>query len=187
MKASDATVGVSDHGGWAILVTLGPLGNVLDRCRVELKDSALPGLPHHCEGQRLELPDAVSLVERVRLSARRHSCVALEALDQRLGCPIGRIALRAIPNLPPSVVERISNRWANARADGVMFREELAEAARARDWIVGWFDTRSLDSILQSPDFVEAEAEARRRLAPPWNNDCRLALAGAFAARLNEE
>lgn len=187
MSLIGATVGVSDHGGWAMLVTVGPSGTVLDRCKVDLKDAALPGLPHHSDGRRLKLSQAVALVERVRLSAILHSRRALEVLEGGLGCGFACIALRAIPTLPESVAERIADPWANARADGVMFREVLAEAARARGWDVYWFDKRRLNDVLRSAQFVDAEADASRRFAAPWNQDCRLALAGATAALLAKE
>jgi hypothetical protein len=46
-----AVVGVSDHGGWAVLVTVARDGMLLDRRRVELVDDDLPGIPHHHESQ----------------------------------------------------------------------------------------------------------------------------------------
>lgn len=188
MKVGAATVGVSDHGRWAMLVTVGPCGGtVLDRCKADLKDETLPGLPHHDASRRLDLPAAVALVEEVRLSARRHAPRVLSALEHRLGREVGAIALRTLPTLPNSVAERITNPWANARADGVMFREELAAAARALGWAVGWFDGRRLEEVTRSRGFIVAEADASRRFAPPWNKDCRVALAGGLAVRLAEE
>jgi hypothetical protein len=41
------SVGVSDHGGWAILITVRGDGTFVDRRRVELVDDELPKLPHH--------------------------------------------------------------------------------------------------------------------------------------------
>lgn len=48
-----AIVGVSDHGGWAVLVTVAGDGRLLDRRRVELVDTGLPKLPYHHDAQRL--------------------------------------------------------------------------------------------------------------------------------------
>ena len=48
-------VGVSDHGGWAVLVTAARDGTLLDRRRVELVDEGLPKIPHHCEAQGLPI------------------------------------------------------------------------------------------------------------------------------------
>jgi hypothetical protein len=59
-------IAVSDHGGWAVLVTVACDGTLLDRRSVELVDDGLPKLPHHHEAQRLPLDEAVALVEGVR-------------------------------------------------------------------------------------------------------------------------
>ena len=64
-----ACVGVADHCGWAVLVTVAGGGALLDRRRAELVDPALPKLPHHHECQALPVPEAVKLVERVSRSA----------------------------------------------------------------------------------------------------------------------
>src|SRR5580692_598316 len=73
-------IGVSDHGGWAVLVTVAREGTLLDRRRVELVSEGLPKIPHHSECQRLPIDEAVELVERVRVSAERHAVIALDAV-----------------------------------------------------------------------------------------------------------
>jgi hypothetical protein len=40
MTGKDGVIGISDHGGWAVLVTAGADGTLLDRRRVELVVSA---------------------------------------------------------------------------------------------------------------------------------------------------
>ena len=80
MSRDDGIIGVSDHGGWAVLVTVAGDGTLLDRRRVELVDEDLPKIPHHSEGQALPLDEAVALVERVRVSAERHAMLGLDAV-----------------------------------------------------------------------------------------------------------
>src|SRR6202046_2002727 len=80
MSKSGGIIGVSDHGGWAVLVTVARDGTLLDSRRVELVDKSLPKIPHHSEGQRLPLDEAVKLVERVRVSAEKHAVLALDAV-----------------------------------------------------------------------------------------------------------
>src|SRR6185503_18391969 len=88
-----ATVGVAEHGNSAVLVTVAPGGELLDRRRIDLTDRGLPTHPHHHEGswavgrylntpgaRALSLADAVALVERVRASAARGARESLEAL-----------------------------------------------------------------------------------------------------------
>ena len=61
MSKHSGIIGVSDHGGWAVLVTVARDGTLLDRRRVELVGKELPKLPHHSEGQGLPLHEAVEL------------------------------------------------------------------------------------------------------------------------------
>jgi len=106
MSNKSGIIGVSDHGGWAVLVTAAPDGRLLDRRRVELAGEGLPKLPHHSEGQRLPLDEAVELVERVRVSAGRHAVLTLDAVAMAALHILG-VALRKCPQLPPTIAERI--------------------------------------------------------------------------------
>src|SRR5579863_7544763 len=98
---SGGIIGVSDHGGWAVLVTVARDGTLLDRRRVELVDQGLPKLPHHTEGQGLPLDKAVELVERVRGSAERHAVLALNEVTRAVPRILG-VALRKCQLLPPT-------------------------------------------------------------------------------------
>lgn len=176
-----ATIGVSDHGGWAILVTASGDGTLLDRRRVDLVDEGLPKIPHHSEGQHLPLAEAVALVERVRKSAERHAGLCLDAVAQSVaghGRRIVRgVALRQCPQLPPTVAERITDYRAHNVADWVMYRQALAAAAGARGWAVHWYDARNV--ALGIPDHL---LELRQSIGPPWGKDHRVAMAAAIAA-----
>src|SRR3954467_998215 len=101
MSTKGAIIGVSDHGGWAVLVTVAADGRLLDRRRVELVDEDLPKIPHHSEGQSLPLDEAVALVERVRVSAERHAKRGLDAVAMKAPGRILGVALRQCPALPP--------------------------------------------------------------------------------------
>ena len=147
------------------MVTVGRDGALLDRRRVELVDDDLPKLPHHSEGQRLQLDEAVALVERVRASAERHAALALDAVAATVP-GIGGIALRERQPLPSTIAERIKDYRASNVADWVMYRTALAKAAEDRDWTVHWFNPKQLDT--RSPKLP--------------NQDQRLAMAGAMAA-----
>ena len=148
-----ATVGVAEHGHAAVLVTVAPGGQLLDRRRIELTDPGLPTHPHHHEGswavgryrntpgaRALSLADAVALVERVRASAARGAREGLEALAASVPVPIAGIAIRVCPKLPPTAEARITDNRAQTIADSVMYREALASAAGARGWSVDWYD-----------------------------------------------
>lgn len=176
-------IGVSDHGGWAVLVTAMRDGTLLDRRRVELVDESLPSIPHHHECQMLPVADAVALVERVRVSAEKHAVLALDALATAVP-NIRGIALRSCPPLPATTAERIKDYRARNVADWVMYRKALALAAEARGWRVHWYDAKavlgSAAQALHVDDFDAHFLRARRELGPPWNNDHKLALAAAI-------
>jgi hypothetical protein len=171
---NDAVIGVSDHGGWAILVTATGSGSLLDRRRVELVDRDLPKIPHHSEGQALPLEEAVALVERVRASAERHAVLRLDEVEESLPDRIAGIALRQCPELPPTIAERIADYRAHNVADWVMYRRALAAAAEARGWAVHWFDAKKVSG---TPPGIE-----RKSIGPPWSQDHKIAMAAAIVA-----
>jgi hypothetical protein len=175
-------IGVSDHGGWAVLVTAASDGTILDRRRVELVDEGLPKLPHHHDGQKLPLDEAVALVERVRVSAATHAGVALDAVTMVVPRVLG-VACRSCPPLPLTIAERLKDYRARNVADWVMYRQALASAAKTRGWPVHWYDAKKVliaasqalrvDTL--DPHFVHV----RRAIGPPWNMDHKLAMAAA--------
>ena len=120
MAKDGAIVGVADHSGWAVLVTVADDGTFLDRRRIELVDAGLPMLPHHHECQGLPIEQALELVERVRTSAERHAKSSLDALAAAVPRKIRGVAVRECPPLPETVAERIRNYRAQCVADGVM-------------------------------------------------------------------
>ncbi len=175
MPKNTAIVGVSDHGGWAILVTATPEGTLLDRRRVELVDENLPKIPHHSEAQSLPLDQAIALVEQVRESAIRQAKRCLEAVAQTIPAIQG-IALRQCPPLPPTIAERIQDYRAQNVADWVMYRQALAAAAEARGWAVHWFDAKQVLSA--AGEWIDL----RKSIGSPWSNDHKLAMAAAIVA-----
>jgi len=186
MPKGDAIIGVSDHGGWAVLVTVAGDGTLLHRRRVELVDEDLPKIPHHSEGQKLPLHEAVALVERVRVSAERHAMLAMDAVAMTVPGRILGIALRQCPALPPSIAERIRDYRAQNVADWVMYRRALAAAAEARGWAVHWYDAKTVfaaaSEALRVADFDAHFLHLRRAVGPPWTNDHKLAMAAAITA-----
>ncbi len=168
-----------------MLVTVARDGTLLDRRRVELVGEGLPKLPHHSEGQRLPLDEAVELVERVRVSAERHAALALDAVTTAVPRILG-VALRKCPQLPTTIAERITDYRAQNNADWVMYRKALASAAEARGWPVYWYDAKSVLGAareeLRVKDLDAHFLQVRQAVGPPWNNDHRLAMAAAIAS-----
>jgi hypothetical protein len=185
MLKTGGVIGVSDHGGWAVLVTVGGDGTLLDRRRVELVDDGLPKIPHHSECQRLPIDEAVKLLERVRASAEKKAVLALDEVAMAVPRILG-VALRQCPELPATVAERIQDYWAQNNADWVMYRRVLAKAAEARGWPVYWYDAKKVveaASVALGVKNLDAHfLQIRKTIGPPWNNDHKLAMAAAIVA-----
>jgi hypothetical protein len=179
-------IGVSDHGGWAVFVTVADDGTLLDRRRVELVDEDLPKIPHHSEGQTLPLDEAVALVERVRVSAERHAKLRLDDVAATLPGRVHGVALRQCPALPPTIAERITDYRAQNVADWVMYRQALAAAAEARGWTVHWYDAKKVfdeaSEALRIKDLDAHFLQLRKAIGPPWSQDHKLAMAAAAVA-----
>lgn len=194
-----ASVGVTEHGNSAVLVTVASGGELLDRRRIDLTDSELPTHPHHHEGswavgryknspwaREISLAEAIELVERVRESAARGARESLEALAAEVPMPITGIAIRVCPKLPPTTEERIADNRAQTVADSVMYREALATAAEARGWSVYWYDRervfRDAATVLGCEDINALLIAMGRSIGPPWQAKHKLAAAAALAA-----
>ena len=129
--------------------------------------------------KKISLPDAIALVERVREAAARGASESLEALAASVTVPIGSIAIRICPKLPPTTEERITDTRAANVADSVMYREALATAAEARSWTVHWYDR---DQVLGGKDIDEFLRAMGKSIGPPWQAKHKLAAAAALAA-----
>jgi len=193
-----AAVGVAETGNSAVLVTLAPGGTLLDRRHIDLT-RGLPTHPYHHEGswamgrflnspwaRPTTLADAVALVERVRQSATRGAGESLQALAEAVPAPIGSIAIRVCPTLPPTTEERIADNRAANVADSVMYREALSAAAEARGWSVYWYDRervfRDAAAALGQTDVAVFLHAMGRSIGPPWQARHKLAAAAALAA-----
>lgn len=188
MLESGGIIGVSDHGGWAVLVTVAPDGSLLDRRRMELVDDGLPKIPHHTEAQKLPVDAAVALIERVRVSAERHAIFALDAVAIAVPRILG-VALRHCQPLPLTIAERIKDYRAQNVADWVMYRRALAAAAEKRGWPVHWYDAKKVLGAASEALGVESLdahfAQVRSSFGPPWAKDHKIAMAAAIAAMKN--
>jgi len=194
-----ATVGVAEHSNSAVLVTVAPGGELIDRRRIDLTDRALPTHPHHHEGswavgrylhvpgaRAMSIAHAVALVERVRASAERGARDALEALVAAVPVPIASIAIRACPELPLTIEERTADNRAQTVADSVMYREAIAIAAEARGWSVHWYSRervlRDAALALGREDIGAFLHAMGQSIGPPWQARHKLAAAAAIAA-----
>jgi hypothetical protein len=197
-RTQAAVTGVTEHGNSAVLVTIAHSSELLDRRRIDLTDASFPTHPHHHEGswavgrylntpgaRRISLAEAVALVERVAIAAARGARESLESLAAVVPVPIGCISLRACPELPATIEERIADNLAQTYADTVMYRQALATAARDRGWSVHWYDRESVfqDAAAALGADIHAVLNSMGKAAgPPWQEKQKLAAAAAIAA-----
>ena len=193
-----ASVGVAEHGNSAVLITVAPAGDLLDRRRIDLT-RGLPTHPYHHQGswavgrylsspwaRPISLPDAIALVESVRQAAASGARESLDALAAAVSMPIASISLRVCQRLPATTEERITDTRASNVADSVMYREALATAAEARGWSVRWYDRdrvfREAKAAIGIKDIDAFLREMGKAIGPPWQARHKLAAAAALAA-----
>jgi hypothetical protein len=170
-------LGIADHLGWAIAVTASD-HQVVDRRRIELIEAGMTAAPIHYESGRLDVAATTELVARARASVARASAAALDELAAALPAPVVSISLRAWPlDFPDDIAVQRRVPY-EARADAIMYRQELAELAHARGWEVHLYDAKAVvrqvaGEVLYGP---------RASLGPPWTKDHRVALAAAILA-----
>jgi len=187
-------LGIAHHFGWAVAVTATDDHVVADRRRIELIEPGLPAAPVHHEGgphllhrQGDPLDDAAlaARVAEVRASAARSTSAALDALVAALADPITSVSLRAWPaDFPEDVAVQRQVPY-ESRADSVMYRQVLAEAAGERGWAVHLFEAKTVEADaarLLGDRAHDVLHGPRAVLGPPWSKDHRTALAATIVA-----
>ena len=177
-------LGIAHHFGWAVAVVAAADHEVVDRRRIELVEPDMAKAPIHHEGKPLDDVAAAALVAQVRASAMRATADALDELATALPAPIVSMSLRAWPLDFPADIAVQRRAPYESHADSIMYREVLAEQARAR----GWRSTSTTPRTWRP----ERPASSRRGqdevllvprgLGPPWNKDHRMALAATIVA-----
>jgi hypothetical protein len=181
----DVRVAIADHLGWAVAVTASADYGVVDRRRIELVEPGVSAAPIHYESRRLDVAATAALVEQVRASVARATSAALDELATALPAPVLSISLRAWPLDFPDAIAVQRRAPYEARADAIMYRQELSGLAHARGWQVHLYDAKAVvgqavrmlaeraDEVLRGP---------RATLGPPWTKDHRIALAATILA-----
>jgi hypothetical protein len=177
-------VGIAHHFGWAVAVTAGDDHRVIDRRRIELVEPGVAAAPIHTDGKSLDDEAAADLVARTRASAVRATAKALDELVATVG-PVASLSLRAWPPDFPTDIATQRRVPYEARADSVMYRQVLDDAARARGWDVHFFDAKDVES--RAAKILGSRADEvvngpRATLGPPWGKDHRMALAATVVA-----
>ncbi len=178
-------LGIAHHLGWAVAVTASADHRVVDRRRIELIEPGVPAAPIHHEGKPLDDDAAAALVAQVRVSAIRATSASLDELASAQPEAIVSMSLRAWPVDFPDDIAVQRRAPYEARADSIMYREVLAELARARGWDVHLYDAKHVED--QAVRILAEQAHdvlhgPRATLGPPWAKDHRMALAATIVA-----
>jgi hypothetical protein len=178
-------VGIAHHLGWAVAVTASADHSVVDRRRIELIEPGMPTAPIHHEGKPLDDVAAAELVKQVRASALRATSASLDELATAVPEPIVSMSLRAWPLDFPDDIAVQRRAPYESHADSVMYRQVLAELARARGWDVHLYDAKNVEG--QAASILAERAHdvlhgPRATLGSPWAKDHRMALAATIVA-----
>jgi hypothetical protein len=188
-----AVLGVADHNGWAVCVTVAVSRGVpvvVDRRRVGLIEPGVPSQPYHHETVRMPLPEAEALVVRVRESVMRTTLARLSELRDELKPPYTIVAMTLrnppLTYVPVTVAEAHKSYPVMCRADGMMYHDALCTAARRLGIALELHDrgeeiVRAADRLDVSLDelehFLKTVGES---LGPPWQKEHRFAAAAAI-------
>jgi hypothetical protein len=186
-----AVLGVADHNGWAVCVTVAVSNGapvVIDRRRLELIEPGLPSQPYHHETLRMPLADAEALVLRVRESVSRTTEARVSELRDALPYTIVAMTLRNPPMtyVPRTVVEAHASYNVMCRADAMLYHDALATTATRLGLALELHDRgteveRAADRLTVSVEDVERYLhDTGKRLGPPWQKEHRLAAAAAI-------
>jgi hypothetical protein len=189
-----AILGVADHGGWAVCVTVAAsrgLPVVVDRRRLALIEPGVPSQPYHHDAVGMPLPEAEKLVARVRESVMRTTLASFTGLRDELQ-PMYSIVAMTLRNppldyVPVTVAEAHKSYPVMCRADSMMYHDAVRTAAGRLNIGVALDDrgqavARAAHRFAMSQQDVESFLQAAgASFGPPWQKEHRLAAAAAMA------
>ena len=178
-------VAIADHFGWAIAVTASADHEVVDRRRIVLIEPGLSEAPIHYESRHLDVAATAALVAKVRASVARASSAALDEIEATVPGPVVSVSLRIWPRDFPDDIAVQRRAPYEARADAIMYRQELAELAHVRGWEVHVYNAKAVveQAVRALGDRAAEVLEGpRATMGPPWTKDHRIALAAAIVA-----
>ena len=187
------TLGLSAHSGWAALVALGRSKHrfeLIDRRRIDLVEEEWAKQPYHA-AEELEPSEARIVVERGVKAAHKNAKRAIQTEIKRargnghevVGCSV--LVGEPMPDWTTDQILAVHFRM--HKAEGVLFRQAVAEAARSNGLKVLEVPHKRLSQFAEEhlkSEFrkVAAEVTALGKLAgPPWGKDQKdAALAAAL-------
>ena len=190
MSVAEAVIGASDHYARAELVALAAEGAVpvfLDRRRVELIDKDLPIAPYHHEALELDIGAANDLVNRVRRSVAEHASAAISTMLATYRAQVLILPTSPYDSLPGSLEEVLRSRPLTQAADGMLYRESLAEAAAELGMEVRRYPRKTDPAVLaaeamgvDAAEVASLVARFGREAGTPWRKDHKMAAAAGL-------
>lgn len=186
---TQTALGLRAHSGWAALVAVAGTRKsieVIDRRRVELADTAIPGSkqPYHA-AEGLELKKAERIVDGciggARLLARQAFRAVIDDLRKKGHEAVGCGLLLASGRPLPALESILASHALIHTADGELFRNALVHASENCGLPVTRVRERELYARGAQELRVPAEelqrrvAELGRTIGPPWRQDEKLA------------
>ena len=189
-----AAFGFKAHSGWAALVVLGTRGDdleVLERSRVELVEEEWAKQPYHA-AEGANSADARKVVKRGIEAARRIALREMRSALKRTrenGFEVRDCGLLVGNPMPDwSVDEILAVHFRMHKAEGVLFRDVLAEAVDACDLRLVAIPEKSLlvhakTALKTSPSSLSQRIAALgKAVGPPWSKDQKEATLAAMIA-----
>jgi len=189
--------GMKAHSGWAALVVLGTHSGelqVVDRRRIELveKDEApWAKQPYHA-AERLDAGEAGELVRRGLMTARRIAVREMRTAVKRAreeGHEVAACAVLMVDPMPDWTVDEIlAVHFRMHKAEGVLFRDALARAARACGLRLLGIPEKQLDEHAERAlatsvnSLRKTIASLGKSVGPPWGKDQKDASLAAMIA-----
>lgn len=139
----------------------------------------------HHGGTPLDEAALATPVGLVRASSMRTVAKELADLQASLSAAIRSISLRSWPAEFPTDIATLRRSPYEARADAIMYRQILAEAASRLGWPVSMYNAKTVEADTASTLGNRARSVPhgpREVLGPPWSKDHRTALAAALLA-----
>ena len=186
--------GFKAHSGWAALVVVGKQGRdftVVDRRRVELVEHEWQKQPYHAaEGLKPEA--ARDLVERGVAAAHNIGTRELRAVLQRESDRKNEVKACAVlvgSSMPDwSVAEILAVHFRMHKAEGVLFRDVLVQAARENEVKVIEIPEKTLLTDAErrlgkaAANLTKQIAALGKAAGPPWGKDQKDAALAAMIA-----
>ena len=190
----NVALGLKAHSGWAALIVLGGDNDhleVIDRRRLELVEETWAKQPYHA-AEELEVSEARKIVILGIKAAHKHAKKELQLSVKRLekhGHKIKACAVLVGQPMPDWTVDEIlAVHFRMHKAEGVLFREALAQAALECELNLVRVPEKDLNNVATSSLATPLKklhlqlAALGQEVGPPWTKDQKEATLAAMIA-----